>query len=339
MCFTFYYKLQIYEKNENRHSKVEIFFSHFPIYYVSLQNTIYRKMNHKILKCSLMLAALALVACTDKEFTVDTGESPDSSSQPARPLTAEVETISVPNSSVTFDVVLVKAGSFIMGGVDPEGLAHQVSLTHDFYIGRTEVTQALYYAVMKENPSHFNDGDNFPVDNISHWDAVQFCQKLSQITGYHFVLPTEAQWEYAAQGGHKAPAAHTDYSGGNYIDNVGWYWGNAPHYNVNAVSSITGHDTVLVARRTSAVKGKQPNALGLYDMTGNVREWCADWYSPLGSEAVTDPTGPLSSDRGRVYRGGSCNDSAQYCRVAHRESLSTMSKGFDFGFRIAINMD
>ena len=296
-------------------------------------------MKHKVLTYSMLATAIFFASCKEKEFSVETGDGGSVPQQQVHPLTAEVETISVPNSSVKFDMVLVKAGTFTMGGVDAEGPQHQVTLMHDFYIGSTEVTQALYYAVMKENPSHFNDGDNFPVDNISHWDAVHFCQKLSQITGYHFVLPTEAQWEYAAQGGHKAPAAHTNYSGGNYIDNVGWYWGNAPHYNVNAVSSITGHDTVLVARRTSAVKGKQPNALGLYDMTGNVREWCADWYSPLGSEAVTDPTGPLSSDRGRVYRGGSCNDSAQYCRVAHRESLSTMSKGFDFGFRVVVNMN
>ena len=311
----------------------------FHNYCVSLQDKIHRIMKHKILTFSLMVAALAFVGCKDDEFTVDTGTSTPSQQQHVRQLMSDLETFTVPNSSVSFDMVLVKAGTFVMGGVDDEGPAHEVTLTHNYYIGSTEVTQALYYAVMNENPSVFSYGENYPVDNVSHKDAVTFCQKLTQLTGYHFVLPTEAQWEYAAQGGHSSQAARTAYAGGNNIGAVGWYWGNAPEYNVNAVSSTTGHDTVLVVRHTNAVKGKQANALGLNDMTGNVREWCADWYSVLGSEAVTDPEGPLSSDRGRVYRGGSCNDSAQYCRIAHRESLSTMSKGFDFGFRVAINMD
>ena len=90
---------------------------------------------------------------------------------------------------------------------------------------------------------------------------------------------------------------------------------------------------------TSEVRGKQPNELNIYDMTGNVREWCADWYSPLGTAAVTDPEGLSSAGYGRVYRGGSCNDSAQYCRVAHREGLSSSSKSYNIGFRVVITMD
>ena len=299
----------------------------------------YHDMKHKIMTYSLLAATMLFAACKEKEFTVETGDSGTVPQQQVHPLTADVETISVPNSSVTFDMVLVKAGTFDMGGIDSEGPQHQVTLTHDFYIGSTEVTQALYAAVMATNPSEFSYDVTYPVDNVSHFDAVQFCQKLTKLTGYRFTLPTEAQWEYAALGGHRAPGAHTDYAGGNNIGTVGWYWGNAPEYNYNAVSSTTGHDTVLVIRHTSAVKGKQANALGLYDMTGNVREWCLDWYSVLGTESVTDPAGPVSSDRGRVYRGGSCNDSAQYCRVAHREGLSSTSKGFDFGFRVVVNMN
>lgn len=282
-----------------------------------------------------MVAAMAFAACTDDEYSIDLGESPASQQQWRRQLTADVEIINVPNTSENIEMVLVKAGTFTMGGVDEEGPEHQVTLTHDFYIGSTEVTQALYYAVMNVNPSEFNYGDNYPVDKVSHKDAVDFCQKLTQLTGYRFVLPTEAQWEYAAQGGHRAPSAHYTYAGSNTINNVGWYWGNAPQY---VTEDYITHELDTV-RHTCAVKGKQPNALGIYDMTGNVREWCADWYSVLGSESVTDPVGPVSSERGRVYRGGSCNDSAQYCRVAHRESLSSLSKGFNFGFRVAINMN
>lgn len=282
-----------------------------------------------------MLAAVAFAACSDKEYTVNTGESSSTPQQQVRQLVADVETITVPNSTESFDMVLVKAGTFTMGGVDAEGPEHQVTLTHNYYIGATEVTQALYRAVMDVNPSEFNYGDNYPVDKVSHTDAVAFCQKLTKLTGYRFELPTEAQWEYAAQGGHRAPQAHNTYAGGNDIGVLGWYWDNAPHYNTEDFET---HEP-LVIRHTSAVKGKQPNALGVYDMTGNVREWCADWYSVLGTQSVTDPTGPVSSERGRVYRGGSCNDSAQYCRVAHRESLSSTSKGFDFGFRVAINMN
>lgn len=294
-------------------------------------------MKRNILTYSLLVLATAFAACSDKEYTVNTGEGSTTPSQPPAPLVRDVESFTVPGTEVSFDMVLVHGGTFTMGGYDAEGPEHQVTLSHDYYIGRTEVTQALYRAVMQANPSEFTYGDNYPVDQVSHWDAVHFCQKLSQLTGYRFTLPTEAQWEYAAQGGHRAPATRTDYAGGNNLGNVGWYWENAPHYSVNTTSRQTGRDTTLVIRHTSAVGGKSANALGLRDMTGNVREWCADWYSVLGTEAVVDPQGPVSSDRGRVFRGGSCNDSAQYCHVAHREGLSPMSKGFDFGFRVVIN--
>ena len=130
----------------------------------------------------MMVAALAFVGCKDDEFSVDTGTSTPSQQQHVRQLMSDLETFTVPNSSVSFDMVLVKAGTFVMGGVDEEGPAHEVTLTHNYYIGSTEVTQALYYAVMKENPSVFSYGENYPVDNVSHKDAVTFCQKLTQLT-------------------------------------------------------------------------------------------------------------------------------------------------------------
>lgn len=292
-------------------------------------------MKCKILTYSLLLATVMFSACRDEEYTVNMGDDSPTSSRQMPPLVGSVETFTVPNTEVSFEMVRVQTGSFIMGGYDTEGPEHQVTLSHDYYIGRTEVTQGLYRAVMGVNPSEFNFGDEYPVDQVSHVDAMQFCQKLTQMLGYRFTLPTEAQWEYAALGGRGA--TRTDYSGGNNINTVGWYWNNAPEYNVNTTSSQTGHDTTLVIRHTNPVRGKAANALGLYDMTGNVREWCSDWYEVLGTEAVTDPKGPDRGE-GRVYRGGSCNDSAQYCHVAHRESLTQGSSGYRFGFRVVINV-
>lgn len=293
-------------------------------------------MNCKILTYSLMVAALAFAACSDKEHTVNLGdETQQQPRTPARPLVADLESISVPGTDVSFNMVLVRAGSFTMGGVDADAPEHQVTLTHNFYIGQTEVTQALYRAVMDTSVAEFNYGDDYPVDHVSYSDAVAFCQKLKEMTGYNFTLPTEAQWEYAAQGGHRAPSSRTAYAGSDIIGNVAWYWDNSPHYQTE--NPVT-HEPLII-RHTCAVKGRQPNALNLYDMTGNVREWCSDWYAALGSGAVTDPEGQTSAGLGRVYRGGSCNDSAQYCRVAHREGLSSSSTSYNIGFRVAVTMD
>lgn len=293
-------------------------------------------MNCKILTYSLMVAVLAFAACGDKEYTVNMGdETQQQPTSPARPLVTDLEAIAVPGKDVTFNMVLVRSGSFTMGGVDANAPEHQVTLTHNFYIGQTEVTQALYRAVMDTSVSEFNYGDDYPVDNVSYDDALEFCQRLRRLTGYRFELPTEAQWEYAAQGGHRAPSSRTAYSGSDNIGNVGWYWDNSPHYQTE--NPVT-HEPFTI-RHTSAVRGKQANALGLYDMTGNVREWCADYYSALGTQAVTDPECQHSDGLGRVYRGGSCNDSAQYCHVAHREGLSSSSKSYNIGFRVAITMD
>ena len=293
-------------------------------------------MNCKILTYSLMVAALAFAACSDKEHTVNLGdETQQQPRTPARPLVADLESISVPGTDVSFNMVLVRAGSFTMGGVDADAPEHQVTLTHNFYIGQTEVTQALYRAVMDTSVAEFNYGDDYPVDHVSYSDAVGFCQKLKEMTGYNFTLHTEAQWEYAAQGGHRAPSSRTAYAGSDIIGNVAWYWDNSPHYQTE--NPVT-HEPLII-RHTCAVKGRQPNALNLYDMTGNVREWCSDWYAALGSGAVIDPEGQTSAGLGRVYRGGSCNDSAQYCRVAHREGLSSSSTSYNIGFRVAVTMD
>ena len=205
-------------------------------------------------------------------------------------------------NGVKFTMVPVDGGTFTMGATSEQGSdaeddekpAHQVTLS-DYYIGQTEVTQALWEAVMGSNPSG-HKGDNLPVELVSWDDCQEFIQKLNQLTGKQFRLPTEAEWEYAAQGGRKSRGYK--YAGGNDIGSVAWY----------DVNSGTG---------THPVVAKQANELGIYDMSGNVWEWCSDWYDGYQSSSQSDPQGP-SSGSFRVYRGGSCYDIAGYCRVSDR---------------------
>lgn len=224
---------------------------------------------------------------------------------------------------VNFKMVLVEAGTFTMGAnegdteaYDKELPRHEVSLTQDYYIAETEVTQELYTAVMGSNPSYFTEGSNLPVERVSHNDAQLFCISLSSLTGRNFTLPTEAQWEYAARGGHKAPASTTLYAGSNDVDAVAW------------------HDDIS-GKKTHPVAFKASNALGLYDMSGNVWEWCLDWYSDYGNGAETNPQGPASGSS-RVSRGGSCFNVAKSCRVSHRNSDNPTHSDKNLGFRIVM---
>ena len=206
-------------------------------------------------------------------------------------------------NGVRFTMVAVKGGTFTMGAtyddaevdaeVDEEP-AHKVTLS-DYYIGQTEVTQALWKAVMGSNPSD-SKGDNLPVEQVSWDDCQVFIQNLNQLTGKQFRLPTEAEWEYAARGGRKSRGYK--YAGGNDIGSVAWCDGNS-------------------GNETHPVGTKQANELGVYDMSGNVWEWCSDRYGDYQSSSQSDPQGPSSGSR-RVFRGGSCYDSAGYCRVSSR---------------------
>ncbi len=190
-------------------------------------------------------------------------------------------------NDVTFKMIKVEGGTFTMG----EGKkAHEVTLS-DYYIGEFEVTQELWEAVMGSNPSWFK-GSSLPVEKVSWNDCQGFINKLNRLTGKNFRLPTEAQWEYAARGGNKSKGYK--YSGSNNIDEVAWY-----------------------SRNTRAVGTKLPNELGIYDMSGNVWEWCQDWYGKYSSDSQTDPQGP-SSGSFRVFRGGGWGSSARLCRVSIR---------------------
>ena len=302
-------------------------------------------MNRTILAGFAAAAVLLFAGCRDEEYTVLTGIDSTEARQPvSRSLVLDVEEVEVPGTGVRLKLALVRAGRFVMGDGSAEAPMHGVRLTHDFYMATTEVTQQLYRAVAGRSggaiadstPSHFNYDGDYPVESVSFGDAMRFCERLSELTGYHFELPTEAQWEYAACGG--ANGARTAYAGGSMIGPVAWYKGNSPEVGYTGTSPYTGRDTLFHICRTSPVGGKSPNALGLYDMSGNVREWCVDGWSLLGSGDVVDPVCTTGTAQ-RVYRGGASNDSAQYCRVAHREAITADSKGFSIGFRVVVNMD
>ena len=219
-----------------------------------------------------------------------------------------------------FDMVFVAGGTFTMGATAEQGSdaesnekpTHSVTVS-DFYIGKYEVTQAQWIAVMGSNPSNFQ-GDNLPVEKVSWNDIQEFIKKLNAQTGKKFRLPTEAEWEYAARGGNQSKGYK--YSGSDNIDEVAWYEDNSNS-------------------KTHPVGQKRPNELGIYDMTGNVCEWCQDWYGSYSSDAQTNPTGP-SSGSYRVLRGGSWITIAWNCRVSYRYFSHPVSRYSDFGFRLVM---
>ena len=220
---------------------------------------------------------------------------------------------------VTFKMVKVRGGTFLMGALpeqtgaaDDERPAHSVTLS-DYYIGETEVTQELWMAVMGTNPSYFTGNTQRPVEQVSWDDCQTFISKLNALTGENFRLPTEAQWEFAARGGYKSRGYL--YSGGNSLGEVAWYGENS-------------------GNKTHAVKTKSPNELGLYDMSGNVYEWCQDWYRNYSSAPVTNPTGPASGDY-RVYRGGGWVNIAMGCRAARRNYVTPSYRNYHLGVRLA----
>ena len=202
------------------------------------------------------------------------------------------------------NMVYVAGGTFTMGGTSEQGSdaytdekpTHNVTLS-SYYICKYEVTQALWRAVMGSNPSKFK-GDNLPVEQVSWNDCQTFINRLNSYTGRNFRLPTEAEWEFAARGGNYS--RHYKYSGSNNLDDVAWYGDNS-------------------GDRTHHVGIKQANELGLYDMSGNVWEWCSDWYGSYSSYSQNDPTGPNSGSY-RMRRGGSWDNGAANCRSSNRYS-------------------
>ena len=234
-------------------------------------------------------------------------------------------TVSGNGKTVSFKMIKVKPGTFQMGstsGYSDEEPVHSVTLTKAYYMCETEVTQGLWYAVMGQSPtssgsswsSGYGLGDKYPAYYISYEDCQQFLTKLNQMTGQQFRFPTEAEWEFAARGGTKS-GGYT-YSGSNTVDDVAWYSSNS-------------------GSKTHEVGTKKANELGLYDMSGNVWEWCADWYGSYSSSAQTNPTGPTTGSD-RVIRGGGWLNFASSCRVANRNLYAPSYRNSDLGFRLAL---
>lgn len=224
-------------------------------------------------------------------------------------------------NGVSFTMVYVQGGTFTMGATSEQGSdvgsdekpAHSVTLS-SYYIGETEVTQALWQAVMGNNPSSFTGDNRLPVEEVSWEDCQTFISRLNSLTSQHFRLPTEAQWEYAARGGNKSHGYK--YSGSHGLDYVGWYTDNS-------------------GSKTHPVKTKQPNELGIYDMSGNVWEWCQDWYGSYSGSSQTNPIG-ASSGSNRVFRGGSWDNSARYCRSSNRDFITPSIRFSFLGLRLAL---
>ena len=242
----------------------------------------------------------------------------------------------MPGQQVPEGMVLVKGGTFLVGSEEissDEEPVHPVSL-NNFYIGKSEVTQAEWTAIMGNNPSVFK-GENLPVENVSWYQAVEFCNKKSReeglipcysgsgdqvtcdFTADGYRLPTEAEWEYACQGGRES--RHYEYSGSAHLDQLAWFELNS-------------------AYKTQPVKGKKPNELGIYDMSGNVAEWCWDRYDGAyyQKSPQKNPTGPASGEN-RLYRGGHVCDPGEWLRYWKRFSSPPLYKYFNLGLRVVRN--
>lgn len=249
---------------------------------------------------------------------------------------ARAQTPNTITNSIGMELMLIPKGAFLMGSpieeVDRFIVEDQyhVTLTKDYYIGVTEVTQGQYKKVMGKNPSYFrynrkNDSSMYPVERVSWEDAVEFCKKLSELpeekaAGRVYRLPTEAEWEYACRGGTDTAFSFGDNS--RFLIHYAWYLEN---------SKATPNP-----RTTSSVGEKKANAFGLYDMHGNVDEWCSDYYDNYPKGPVSDPSGPREGF-GRVLRGGSYNSEARYCRSAWRQSLGQSAQLSYIGFRVALS--
>ena len=256
----------------------------------------------------------------------------------------DIDNVDIFDSLSYDEMVKVEGGTFTMGATAEQGSdydsdelpTHQVTLS-DYYIGKYEVTQQLWEYVMSysgtcadgssmsayasdvwlgsDPSSSYGVGDYYPAYYVSYYDIVDiFLPRLNKITGRTYRLPTEAEWEFAARGGKQSKGYK--YSGSDNIGVVAWYTGNS-------------------GGKTHQVGTKEPNELGIYDMSGNVWEWCGDWYGSYSSSAQTNPTGPSSGSL-RVLRGGRWYCNARYCRVSYRSNSNPSSRYYDDGFRVVL---
>ncbi len=209
----------------------------------------------------------------------------------------------------------IKGGTFNMGDIHGEWdeiTVHQVTVK-SFSMGIAEVTQAQWKTIMGKNPSYDQSDENQPVTDVNWIDCMEFIRKLNEITGRKFRLPTEAEWEFAARGGNYSK--DYIYSGSDNPDSVAW-------------------QSEFDSEKPHAIMQKKPNELGLYDMSGNVWEWCSDWWGMYPSAAQLNPKGPAHGDS-RVLRGGSWGSSAEYCRATLRFRRAPSNRTYYYGLRLA----
>jgi len=304
---------------------------------------------------SLMLCLVVLplvISCSGSSETNRAGIPSKSQSNPS-----EVRDVPKITNSIGMKLVLIPKGTFMMGsptteeGRVQEETQHQVTISKDYYLGVTEVTQGQYEKVMGTNPSYFQgnkiegSSSNHPVDRVSWEDAVEFCKKLSELpeekaSGRVYRLPTEAEWEYACRAGSK-----TAYSFGDNrrdLGNYAWFANNSGSKELDSATILKDNpqrymDTLVSAGcATHAVGEKKANAWGLFDMHGNVLEWCSDWYGGYSKGAVRDPVGPIEGSR-RVDRGGSWLLEATRCRLAIRFRRLPSVREYDLGFRVSLS--
>ncbi len=271
--------------------------------------------------CALAAALVVLIVAifSNQNGLQEDGGGTDAGAQSGLVKEAGAQTFTA--NGVSFAMVDVEGGTFTMGATAEQGNdvlenelpAHQVTLS-SFSIGQTEVTQELWQAVMGSNPSWFKGDLQRPVETVSWDDCQEFITKLNQLTGKTFRLPTEAEWEFAARGGNKSHGYK--YSGSNNFGVVAWFFDNSGSH-------------------THVVGTKAPNELGLYDMSGNVLEWCQDLYGSYSIISQTDPTGP-SEGPGRVFRGGGWNNPTGFCRVSYRYGDFPSLYLNGLGFRLAL---
>jgi formylglycine-generating enzyme required for sulfatase activity len=235
-------------------------------------------------------------------------------------------------SGVKMEFTLIPAGEFMIGSPRSEkdrdrdeGPRHRIKISKGFYMSLSEVTQAQWKVVMSTNPSHFK-GDSLPVEQVSWNDAVEFCKKLSQQEGKTYRLPTEAEWEYACRAGTTTP-----FNTGETINT------NQSNYHGNYIYGIGRKG--INRQKTSVVGTFTPNAFGLYDMHGNVWEWCSDWYGQdyYSKSPEVDPEGPGSGSL-RVLRGGSWDLAPRYCRSAERAWFKPVFQSYSHGFRVVLDL-
>jgi formylglycine-generating enzyme required for sulfatase activity len=279
----------------------------------------------------VLLVAAAIVAAVEKAKTEESAATVQQKKAAVAANLPLEKTIELGNE-VNIAVIYIPAGEFDMGSPmdepkrDSDEAQHHIKLTKAFYIGKFEVTQLQYRVIMSENPSKFG-GDKLPVDNVNWYEACRFLKKLSDKTGLKFRLPTEAEWEYACRAGTK-----TTFNTGTTLDSdVANYDATEPY-----ADGIIGK----YLKRTTEVGSYPPNAFGLYDMHGNVWEWCSDIYDEdyYKVTPLVDPKGPAEG-KPKVMRGGAWNEYAYKCRSADRNHRWPKTNETIIGFRVVLEIE